>query len=104
MSEPLTTRRIPRPVERSAGLLLPLLLSGTVIASAVAVVQIKHGTRGQTAELERLRLERDGLEIEWAQLELEEAAHSSHARIEAIARAQLKMIEPRETVMAGVKP
>ena len=81
------------------GLLVPLLLGSGVIFSAIAAIQIKNDNRRLTNESTQLRDEHDRLEVEWSQLQLEEAAHSSHSRIETIARTQLKMVEPRETVM-----
>lgn len=90
----LSERRVQRP-----GLLVPLLLTIAVIVSALWVVQIKNDNRRLTNEGNQLRDEHDRLEVEWSQLQLEEAAHSSHSRIETIARNQLKMVEPRETVM-----
>ena len=104
MAEAPATRRLGRADERRGSGLLLLLLGVMALCSAVAVVQVKHRTRSATAELESLRQEQDRLDVEWAQLQLEEAAHSSHARIESIAREQLKMLEPRETVMAGAAP
>jgi len=83
------------------GLLVPLLLGTAVIGSAIAAIQIKNDNRRLTSESTQLRDERDRLEVEWSQLQLEEAAHSSHSRIETIARNQLKMVEPRETVMVS---
>ncbi|MDP3859364.1 MAG: cell division protein FtsL [Stagnimonas sp.] len=99
MSAALTRRLPPRKAPSGSGLMLPLLLAVAAMVSAVTVVQVKHGNRALTTEQSRLRELRDQLEVEWSQLQLEEAAHSSHARIEQIAREQLKMVEPRETVM-----
>lgn len=103
MSAPATRRLPPRKAPAGSGLMLPLLLSIAAVVSAVAVVQIKHGNRALTTTQSQLRDQRDQLEVEWAQLQLEEAAHSSHARIEQIAREQLKMVEPRETVMVPAR-
>ena len=106
MSESEFTRRLaarkPRP-----GLMLPLFLGVAVLVSAVLVVQVKNDNRRLTNESTKLREAREAIEVEWSQLQLEEAAHSSHSRIETIARNQLKMVEPRETVMvpaSGVTP
>ena len=98
MSDSAFTRRLaarrPRP-----GLLLPLFLGVLLLCSAVMVVQVKNDNRRLTNDSTKLREVRDQLDVEWSQLQLEEAAHSSHSRIETIARNQLKMVEPRETVM-----
>ncbi len=98
MSESDFTRRLtarkPRP-----GLLLPLSLGVAVLCSAVMVVKVKNDNRRLTNESTQLRDAKEALDVERSQLQLEEAAHSSHSRIETIARNQLKMVEPRETVM-----
>ena len=98
MSDSGFTRRLAERSQRP-GLLLPLFLGALVLFSAVLVVQVKNDNRRLTNEGTQLRDERDRLDVEWSQLQLEEAAHSSHSRIETIARNQLKMVEPRETVM-----
>lgn len=85
------------------GLLLPLFLGVLALSSAVLVVQVKNDNRRLTNDSNKLRDERDRLDVEWSQLQLEEAAHSSHSRIETIARTQLKMVEPRETVMVPAR-
>lgn len=80
-------------------LLLPLLLGALVLASALGVIRIKHENRSLTTDLERAREERERLQMEWAQLQLEEAALSHHARIERAARENLGMSEPRDYVV-----
>lgn len=80
-------------------LALPLLLAGITVLMALAVVRVKHENRLLTTEIERLRQEHDHLEMEWSQLQLEEAALAHHARIETLARSQLGMSEPRDYVV-----
>lgn len=76
------------------GLALQLLLGLAVVVSAVCVVRVKHENRLLTAALEALRVEREQLDMEWAQLQLEEAALAQHGRIDRIARENLGMAEP----------
>ena len=83
----------------ATGLMLPLVLSLLVVASALYVIRVKHDNRSLTTEIERARLERERMQMEWSQLQLEEAALSHHARIENAARAQLGMAEPRDYVI-----
>lgn len=78
------------------GFLLPLLLAAVVMVSALSVVRVKHENRLLTTEIEALRVQRERLDMEWAQLRLEEAVLAHHARIEGAARAQLGMAEPRD--------
>src|SRR5690606_38794255 len=47
-------------------------------------------------ELQKLEAERDALAVEWGQLQLEQSAWSTHARIEQVARKELNMTLVRE--------
>lgn len=85
-------------------LMVPLLLIILVVVSALAVVRVKHENRAAVSELSRLGAEKERLEMEWAQLQLEEATLSHHARIEKVAREQLGMIEPREYAVVKAQP
>jgi cell division protein FtsL len=82
-----------------ASLWIPLVLSVAVFGSALAVVRTKHENRALITELEQLRGERERLQMEWAQLQLEEATLAHHARVDSIARTQLGMTEPRDYVI-----
>lgn len=91
-------------VNARGSLMMPLLLVVLVIVSALAVVRIKHENRAAVTELNILSNEKERLEMEWAQLQLEEATLSHHARIEKVAREQIGMIEPREYAVVKAKP
>lgn len=91
-------------VSARGSLMMPLLLIVLVIVSALAVVRIKHENRAAVTELSQLGAEQERLEMEWAQLQLEEATLSHHARIEKVAREQLGMVEPREYAVVKAKP
>ncbi|TXH04442.1 MAG: cell division protein FtsL [Nevskiaceae bacterium] len=91
-------------VEGRGGLLLPLALALAVVVSALAVVRTKHENRALVNDLDRLRAERERLDMEWSQLQLEEATLSHHARVEKIAREQLGMTEPRDYAVVSSKP
>ena len=65
-----------------------------MIASAIAVVQVKHQNRGLTTRIETARQEREALQLEWAQLQLEEATLAQHGRVDTIARSQFGMVDP----------
>ncbi|HKQ31551.1 MAG TPA: cell division protein FtsL [Burkholderiales bacterium] len=69
------------------------LLAGCM-ASAMAVIELRHESRVLYAQLQKLQQERDGLNVEWGQLLLEEGAWSQHRRIESVARSQLGMELP----------
>ena len=50
-----------------------------LMVSALGVVYAKHEARSRFVELQRLTKERDNLDIEWGQLQLEQSAWSTHA-------------------------
>lgn len=61
---------------------------------ALAVVTARHQARKLFVELQaQERLGRQ-LDIEWGRLQLEQSTWSMHARIEQIARGQLRMAVP----------
>lgn len=65
-----------------------------VVASAVAAVYAKHETRKLYAELQVLERERDQLDMEWGQLQIEQSTWSTHSRVERMAREEIGMGEP----------
>jgi cell division protein FtsL len=78
-------------VKRAAEIALGL----AVLASAIAVVYAKHEGRKLYVELQALQRERDQLEMEWGQLQIEHSTWSTHARVERLARKEIGMGEPR---------
>jgi cell division protein FtsL len=66
-----------------------------IVATGTGVVYAKYLSRMEFVKLQALRAERDGLEVRWGQLRLEEAALATHPRIEAKARELLGMRLPR---------
>ncbi|WP_295543528.1 cell division protein FtsL [uncultured Thiohalocapsa sp.] len=75
-------------------LIVALMLAAAVLASAVAVIHVKYLTRGAFGTLQQVRAQRDALDVEWGRLQIQEAALTSHTRIEDNARTQLDMIMP----------
>ncbi|MBS0613060.1 MAG: cell division protein FtsL [Proteobacteria bacterium] len=73
-----------------AYLALPILWVA-VLASATAVIYSRHQARDLFIKLERLNADRDALEMEWGRLQLEQSAWSSHAFVERVANARMKM-------------
>lgn len=78
-----------------AGRISFILLWVALLGAAIAVVWSKHEARSLFIELQGLHGERDGLDIQWGQLKLEQSAWSTHGRVEQTARGDLKMIIPR---------
>ncbi|MET0291041.1 MAG: cell division protein FtsL [Steroidobacteraceae bacterium] len=86
---------------------LPLMLAllwVTVLGSAAGAVWVKHRSRELFVELERLNARRDGLEVQWGQLQLEQSAWSTHAFVERVATQRLKMAAPRAREIQVVAP
>lgn len=79
---------------RSGFWLLLLLLTG-IVATGIGVVYAKYLTRMEFVELQALRAERHRLDVRWEQLRLEEAALTTHPRVEAKARELLGMHLPQ---------
>lgn len=70
------------------------LLLAAVIASAVALVYARNENRRAFTALERLHTERDELNIEWGQLQLEQSTWADANRIEQVATRDLGMRFP----------
>ena len=75
-------------------LILQILLAALVFASAVGVVVARHEARQAFIEHQSELKERDALNLEWTQLQLEQATWATQARIETAARDRLDMIRP----------
>ncbi|MEN8205619.1 MAG: cell division protein FtsL [Pseudomonadota bacterium] len=75
-----------------------------VVVSSVAVVYSKHQARKLFVELQTLGNERDNMDIEWGQLQLEQGTLSTHGRVERDARDQLGMVSLSADNMVIVKP
>ncbi|MGB5132740.1 MAG: cell division protein FtsL, partial [Steroidobacteraceae bacterium] len=65
-----------------------------VLASAIAVVRARYEARTLFVQLERLSADRDRLNIEWSQLQLEQSAWSNHGFVERVASDRLHMRFP----------
>ena len=72
-----------------------LALWALLLVSGLSVVWSRHTTRSLFIELQTLRGERDGLDIQWQQLKIEQSAWATHGRVEQTARSVLKMVVPR---------
>jgi cell division protein FtsL len=81
-----------------------LILLAVVIVSAIAVVYAKHQGRKLFIELQALGQERDNMDIEWGQLQLEQGTLTTQGKIEKVARERLGMAGLRADAMVIVKP
>jgi cell division protein FtsL len=64
------------------------------LGSAAGAIYSKHRARELFVTLERLNNNRDTLEVEWGQLQLEQSAWSTHAFVERVASTKLRMATP----------
>lgn len=82
-------------------LCLAMVLGAAVLVSAISVVYLKHEIRKQYQQLVSLETERDFLDTQWWQLQLEQSSWATHGRIESAARTRLSMTIPNvgESVM-----
>jgi cell division protein FtsL len=75
-------------------LLLVVVFAAVCVLSAIALVYTKHESRKLFVELESLSRERDELNIEWGQLQIEQSTWATHARIEQVATKELTLVRP----------
>lgn len=84
-------------VQRDAVFATLLMLA--VLASALAVVYMRHEGRKLFIDLQALQQVRDDMDVEWGQLQLEQSTWATHSRIDPIAREQLGMAVPDTTLI-----
>jgi cell division protein FtsL len=77
--------------------LLTIIFALVCVMSALAIVYTKHESRRLFIELEALNSERDKLNIEWGQLQIEQSTWATHARIERVAAEDLSLSRPKPT-------
>ena len=75
--------------------LLTAVFAAVCVISALAIVYTKHESRRLFVELETLTTERDQLNIEWGQLQIEQSTWATHARIEQVAADELALMRPK---------
>jgi cell division protein FtsL len=75
-----------------------------VLGTSVQVIYARHQARTLFVHLEKLNAERDALDMEWGRLQLEQSYWSSHALVEGVANARLKMNIPRTRDVRIVRP
>ncbi len=78
-------------------ILLFMVFAVVCVISAIALVYTKHESRKLFVELEQLTTERDELNIEWGQLQIEQSTWATHARIERVALEELSLVRPKST-------
>lgn len=69
-----------------------IALTAALVVCALATVNAQYQSRRLFIELERAQAAARQLDIEWAQLQLDQSTLGKHARIEAVARGDLNMV------------
>ena len=75
-------------------MLIVVALGVALFVSAVATVYVQHHRRMQFVELRKLERERDAMQVEWGQLQLEQSTWATHERIERLALEKLDLHMP----------
>jgi cell division protein FtsL len=83
--------------EKKQPFALVLAFAIVCVMSAMALVYTKHEARKLFVELESLTQQRDELNIEWGQLQIEQSTWATHARIEQVAKDDLSLVRPGAT-------
>ena len=73
---------------------LNAILALVLVACALSVVTARHQARKLFVELQAVEKQSRNLDIEWGRLQLEQSTWAMHARIEQVARNQLRMAVP----------
>ncbi len=74
--------------------LLVVVFALVCVLSSIALIYTKHESRKLFVELEALTHQRDELNIEWGQLQIEQSTWATHARIEKVATDDLSLVRP----------
>lgn len=77
--------------------LLAFVFALVCVLTSMAIVYTKHDSRKLFVELEALTHERDELNIEWGQLQIEQSTWATHARIERVAKDDLSLARPESS-------
>jgi cell division protein FtsL len=72
-------------------MLIMAVLILVVLSSALAVIYAKHQSRKLFVQLNELQQQRDAMNVEWGQLQLELSTWATNGRIEQVARQRLRM-------------
>lgn len=84
-------------VNSSRPFLLVFVFAVVCVLTSIALVYTKHESRKLFVELEGHTHERDDLNIEWGQLQIEQSTWATHARIERVATDDLSLVRPEST-------
>lgn len=80
-----------------------MLLLVAVLVSGLGLVYTKHHSRQLFIELQRLQGQRDAMEIEWEQLQLEQSTLATEVTVDNAARTRLNMLTPNPNDVVYLK-
>jgi cell division protein FtsL len=83
---------------------LNAVLTGILVACALALVTSQHKARNLFVELQKQQDQARQLEVEYGQLQLEQSTWAMHSRVEKIAANNLQMRIPPATRVHLVPP
>ena len=75
-----------------------------LLVSSVSLVYVQHVRRGLFMELKELEAQRDRMQVEWGQLQLEASTWAAQDRIERLAVDKLGFRAPSPASVVVVKP
>ena len=74
------------------------------IATSLAVVYSRHQDRKLFIDLQALGYEKDAMDVEYEQLQLEQSTLTTHGKVEHAARTRLGMINPEPQQVQIIRP
>ena len=80
------------------------LLGVAILTTGLGVVNATHQNRQAFIQLQSLLKQRDQMEIEWGQLQLEQATWATHGRVEELAHDKLNMLIPTMESVVLITP
>ena len=80
------------------------VLLAAIIVTSLAVVYSRHQDRKLFIELQALGYEKDAMDVEYGQLQLEQSTLTTHGKVEHAARTRLGMINPAAQQVQIIKP
>lgn len=75
-----------------------------MLISALAAIYSKYFSRLVFIEIQKQERILDQYEVEWGQLQLEQATLAEHDRVEQVAREHLKLVMPQRQNIIYLKP
>ena len=88
----------------TASPLTAAVLLVAILVTSLAVVYSRHQERKLFIELQALGYEKDDMDVEYGQLQLEQSTLTTHGKVEHAARTRLGMMSPAPRQVQIIKP